>query len=78
MTNEEVLEKLRLERPSQVIHEVTSFKKNNYGFYDVSVNMETMFLETKILHHKTSLPYPMTEYLKLSELEQLEWRWNNV
>ena len=77
MTQEEMLEKVRMDRPTQVINEVISFKENEYGFYDVKVDMETMFFETKILHAKQTLPYPMSEYEKLSEKDQFEWRFNN-
>ena len=73
-----MLEKIRQDRPNQVIHEVISFKENEYGFYDVKVEMETMFFETKISHAKHTLPYPMSEYEKLSEKEQLDWRFNNL
>jgi hypothetical protein len=77
MSNEEILEKIRQDRPTQVIHEVISFKENEYGFYDVKVDMETMFFESKILHAKHTLPYPTSEYEKLSEKDQFEWRFNN-
>jgi len=77
MTQEEMLEKVRMDRPTQVINEVISFKENEYGFYDVKVDMETMFFESKILHAKHTLPYPMSEYEKLSEKDQFEWRFNN-
>jgi hypothetical protein len=78
MDNIEILEKIRLDRPEQVINDVVSFKKNEYGFYDVKVYMESMFFDTKILHTKCVLPYPLSEYLKLNEQEQLDWRWNNI
>ena len=77
MNNEEMLEKIRLDRPNQVIHEVISFKENGYGFYDVKVDMESMFFDTKIKHSKAILPYPFSEYEKLSEKDQFEWRFNN-
>lgn len=77
MNNEEMLEKVRQDRPKQVIHEVISFKQNEYGFYDVKVDMETMFFESKIKHTKITLPYPHSEYEKLSEKEQLDWRWRD-
>ena len=77
MTNGEMLEEIRLDRPSQTIHKVISFKKNRYGFYDVKVDMESMFFETKIKHSTVTLPYPFSEYEKLSEKEQFEWRFNN-
>jgi len=76
MTNEEMLSKLREERPNQVIHEVVSFKENDYGFYDVNVDMESDFLGTKVLHTQSKLPYPVSGYNKLSDKEQLDWRWD--
>lgn len=77
MNNEEMLEKIRQDRPKQVIHEVISFKQNEYGFYDVNVDMETMFFESKIKHTRVTLPYPYSEYEKLSEKEQFDWRWRD-
>lgn len=74
MNNEEMLEKIRLERPNQVINEVISLKKNKHGFYNVKVDMETMFFNTKIKHSKVILPFPYSDYEKLSEKQQLEWR----
>lgn len=74
MSNEEMLEKIRLERPKQVIHEVISFSKNEYGFYDVMVDMQQKVFQTTILHVKAKLPYPYSEFKKLSEKEQFEWR----
>lgn len=62
------------ECPKRVIHEVLSYNKNKHGFWDVVVDMESQFLETKILHTQITLPYPMSEYLKLSENEQRKWR----
>lgn len=76
MNKEEILEKIRLDRSTQVINEVISFKENGYGFYDVKVDMESMFFGTKILHTKCTLPYPSSEYEKLTGKEQLEWRMN--
>jgi hypothetical protein len=66
-----------LDRTTQVINEVISFKENGHGFYDVKVDMESMFFDTKILHIKCTLPYPISEYEKLTEKEQFEWRMNN-
>ena len=76
MTNEEMLLKIREDRPKQVINDVLSFNENKYGFYDVQVDMESMFLETKILHTHFKLPYPQSGYEKLSKKEQLDWRWD--
>jgi len=78
MSNQEILEKIRIDRPNQVIHEVLSFNKNEFGFYDVEVDMESMFFQTKILHSKITLPYPLSEYEKLSDKQKLEWRFNKT
>lgn len=72
-----MLEKIKLDRPNQVIHEVISFNQNEYGFYNIRVDMESMFFYTKILHSKVTLPFPYAEYEKLSEKEQFEWRFNS-
>jgi len=69
-----MLEKIRLDRPTQVINEVISVKENGYGFYDVKVDMESMFFDTKILHTKCTLPYPFSEYEKLSEKVKSKWQ----
>lgn len=76
-TSEEILQKIRDDRPNQVIHEVISFKKSMHGFYDVKVDMETMFFNTTVIHTKCMLPYPMSEYEKLTNKEQMEWRIEN-
>jgi hypothetical protein len=78
MTNKEMLEKIRFDRPSQIINEVISFKKNKRGFYDVKVDMEGMFFETKVLHLKQRLPYPKSEYEKLNDIEQRNWQWKHL
>ena len=77
MNVEKMLEKIRLDRPTQVINEVISIKENEYGFYDVLVDMELMFYGTKILHNRYMLSYPLSEYEKLTETEQREWRMKN-
>lgn len=78
MNKEKLLKKLRKERPDQVIHEVISFDKNDYGFYNVKVDMESMFFDTKVIHTKTTLPYPMSKYEKLTESQQFDWRFENM
>jgi hypothetical protein len=73
-----MLEKIKADRPNQNINEVIDFKKNIYGFYDVKVDMEIMFFDnTKILHMKCTLPYPSSDYEKLTEDQQLKYRMNN-
>ena len=84
MTTDEMLVLIRADRPTQVINEVLLVKKNKFNFYSVTVDMESYFPSfiedvppTKILHSKVTLPYPVEEYLKLSESEQFEFRWEN-
>jgi hypothetical protein len=73
MDNTELLEKIRLERPHQTINKVISFKKNIFGFYDVTVEMQGSFVESKIIHYVTVLPYPLSEYLKLTTPHGNAW-----
>jgi hypothetical protein len=40
MTKEELLILIRTDRPEQVINEIKSFSINEFGFYDVIVDME--------------------------------------
>ena len=81
MTNEEMFEKVREDRPHQIIHEVIDFEKNEYGFYDVTVDMQVDGANLGIIHMPTirhsrmRLPYPISEYEKLTVKEQFEWRW---
>lgn len=82
MTNDKMLMLIRAERPTQVIHEVFSFKKNKFNFYSVTVDMESYFPNffentppTKILHGRFIIPYPVAEYLKLSKAQQFSFRW---
>jgi hypothetical protein len=75
---EQILFLLKEERQNQTIHKVISFKLNQYNFYDVIVDMENNFFDTKILHTKSTLPYPLAKYNKLTNKEQFEWRINNV
>jgi hypothetical protein len=67
LSNEIMLEKIREDRPNQVINEVISFKENQHGFYEVEVDMQTMFFDTKILHTRTVLPYPLSKYHELCD-----------
>ena len=77
-TKEQMLEALREDRPSQVIHEVINFNLNRHGFYDVKVDMESFFFNTKVLHVHCTLPYPFSAYEKLSEKKQMDWRFDNM
>ena len=65
MTNKEMLEKIRLDRPGQVINKVISFIENNNGTYYVEVDMESVFFDTKVLHTRFTLLYPLNNCLKL-------------
>lgn len=78
MNNEEMLEKMRLDRPEQLIHEVISYEKNKYGFYNVKVNMEGRFFETIVKHTISVLPYPMNDFHALSQKDKKEWINNSI
>jgi|LakMenEpi05May12_1017382.scaffolds.fasta_scaffold20392_1 hypothetical protein len=69
LTNEEVLELIRADRPGQVIHEVTSFKQGTKPGYDWEINvvMEGDFLGTTIRRVNMQLPYPLKTYKDLEE-----------
>lgn len=77
MINKDMLDKIRIDRPDLVINEVIAVKQNKYGFYDVRVDMESMFFDTKIKHSRATLPYPHSDYEKLSDIEREEWSNNN-
>ena len=69
-----ILEKLRLERPSQTIHEVLSVNENDFGFYDVKVDMSMIIFETRVNHVHATLPYPFSGYKKLNKHERAKYR----
>ncbi len=69
----DMLEKIRIDRPDLVIHEVIAIKQNKFGFFDVRVDMESYFFDTKINHSRATLPYPYSDYEKLSDTNQKEW-----
>jgi hypothetical protein len=88
MSNEELLELIRKDRPNQVIHEVTGFREHPLHWagvqYEVDVIMETQFYETKIRkHHMKGLPYPVKPYNELQKkweeqtlqqsINQIDW-----
>lgn len=73
MTKNEILEKIRAERPTQNIHEVLSFNKNEYGFFDVLVDMETSFCGVTIAHSKQHIPYPLKKFQELDDLQMQRW-----
>jgi len=66
LTNEQMLEMVRKDRPKQVIHQVVSFKPNKSKakgvLYNVEVIMESEFLGVKIKNYKQELPYPVEAY----------------
>lgn len=78
MDNEKLLELIRLERPNQKIHEVTSFKENEYGFYDVYVNMEGNLNGIIVRYLNAVLPYPLEKYMSLPEKNKLRYRLNKI
>jgi hypothetical protein len=75
MTNEVMLGLIRADRPNQVIHEVKSFEVNEYGFYDVHVDMQLQAFGTTIKHAAERLPYPLKAYKNLTQEQAWDWRW---
>ena len=73
MDKNDMLKKLRKDRPDQVIHEVISFDYNDHGFYNVKVDMESMFSDTVIRHINLTLPYPLDVFNKLKIDEKFNW-----
>jgi hypothetical protein len=72
-----VLELLKLEYPQHIIHEVRFVKKNEYGFYNVHVDMQVKIPTFRddgsfitIRHMKLSLPYPLEKYNLLTKDQQ--------
>jgi len=78
ITNDQMLELIRKDRPDQVIHSVEKFWKNSLSFYTVSVDMEGLFLKTLVKHIHIDLPYPRSEYAKLDGKLQMEFGWGEI
>ena len=78
MTNDEMLELIRLDRPNQVIHKVVDFTPSDFGLMSVKVDMEGKFFDTTIRHMHISLPYPLEKFLKLSNGEKTKWRLDDM
>ena len=78
MDNKEMLEKIKQDRKNNLINEVISYKENEYGFYDVNVDMQSDFFGTKVLHSRCTLPYPYDKFEKLSSKEKSEWQNKNM
>lgn len=73
MTNEEMLELIRKDRPSQNILEVVKVTEpeqfNVKGVeYDVHVIMEVDFFGTKVKRVNIALPYPIEPYIEYHNL----------
>lgn len=77
MKKAQILSEIRKERPNQKIKNILDFKRNKHGFYNVTVEMEGRFLETKINRTIVTIPYPKKSYKKLKRNEQLDWRFEN-
>jgi hypothetical protein len=65
--NDKMLALVRADRPKRTIHSVIDFKLNQYGFYDVTVDMQSSFESGTIKHTTWVIPYPYSEYEKLPE-----------
>lgn len=74
-TNDELLDLIRKDRPTQVIHEIFSFKETEFGIIMAKVDMEADFMGTTIRHALISIPYPIQKYNKLTQEQQFYVRW---
>lgn len=72
------LYKIRKDRPTQIIHKVLNVEKNKYGFYNVKVDMEGWFFETKVIHTVTMLPYPLSNYNQLTTEQRQDWFFKSI
>ena len=70
-----MLDLIQKERPEQKINKVIKFDKNEFGFYSVTVDMETRFFETTVKHTTVKLPYPFKNYLDLNPEDRFNFRW---
>ena len=68
MTNEELLEKIRLDRPNQIIHEVLSYKETKAGYLEVDVIMPAQFFDTIVSRTHMTLPYPLEKYMEIGNM----------
>ncbi len=59
---EEMLKKIRIDRPDETIHEVYGFKMGPHDIIWVDVNMGANIMGTKVNHFHASLPYPINLY----------------
>lgn len=73
MNKQELLNKIREERPHQVINDVLMIQYNEYGFYDVDVDMQSQFFETTILHTHVTLPFPLEKYRMLTDEQKSKY-----
>lgn len=70
MTCDEMLEKVREDRPDQIIHKVLSYQNSPFGYFDVAVemDMDQVYgggIVTK--HIKTVIPYPLQDAITWRE-----------
>lgn len=64
---EEMLQKIRADRPDQVINEVFSFKEGPYEIYWADLDMQGNLNGTIIKHIRLSIPYPLKKYTDFIE-----------
>ena len=78
MTNDIMLDLIRLDNPHIVIHKVKTFSYNKVlKLYSVEVDMQVEFLGIIVKHALNTLPYPFKIYENLTLNDQLVWEIRN-
>lgn len=72
-----LLQKIRFERPEEQINNIKFIQLNEFGFYNVTVNMAVNYFNQKTINKDVVLPYPLTSFEKLPNNKRFEWRLNN-
>lgn len=78
-----ILSDIRIQYPETIIHEVKSFRKDDHGFYNVTVIIEKDVFNgdnevVKLKRHSTTFPFPRYEYEKLTDFDKEKWTESNV
>lgn len=69
-----MLSKIRLDYPELNIIELISFNENEYGFYDVKVNINQKLTLGYDVNFTIILAYPFLSYVNLSDVDKLRFK----
>lgn len=69
----DMLSEIRLDYPELTINNVFSFNLNEYGFYDVEVEVSRKVMSDNTITFKIILAYPFLKYVELNEKERIKW-----